>query len=72
MRIKLAWSQKATAERLGIPLATYRRWLAGSSEPSRLALDYAERKIEDVISELRRLGKEIEETLSKIEFLSGR
>lgn len=70
MRKALGWSQAATAERLGIPLATYRRWLAGESQPSRLALDYyAEHKIKDVISELRRLAKQIAKTLDKIESL---
>lgn len=72
MRTALGWSQKATAERLGIPLATYRRWLAGSSEPSRLALDYAGRRIEDVIVELRKLAEKIETTLDKIELLRRR
>lgn len=72
MRELLEWSQAATAERLGIPLATYRRWLAGESQPSRLALDYAERRIKDVISELRELSKQIERTLEKIESLQRR
>lgn len=70
-RQALGWSQKQTAESLGIPLANYRRWLGGQ-DSSLSARTHVEVKATQLIKELRKMRGELDRLIVEAEKISKR